>query len=98
MLEPCIFIWAKSHINFLQEKFFAQGIQMIVISVGEGKDTVQNYLERHHYSFDVLLDEDQTLEGPYRIIGVPTLFFVDEQGMIRNVDHALPENYEEVFK
>jgi peroxiredoxin len=105
--KAVIFIWATwcphcreelKHANDLQKKLESQGIKMILISLGEDKNTVQNYLERHHYDFDVLLDEDQTLEGPYHLIGVPTLFFVNEHGVIKLEDHAFPDNYEEAFK
>ena len=105
--KAIIFFWATwcphcreelKRVDDLREKFAAQGIRIILISLGEDKGTVQEYLARHHYDFDVLLDVDQTLEGPYHLIGVPTLFFVNEAGVIKLEDHAFPDNYEELFK
>lgn len=105
--KAVIFVWATwcphcrtelNRLSGLREELVAKGIQMIVVSLGEDKGTVQNYLERYRYDLDILLDEDQSLADPYRIIGVPTLFFVDEKGIIKRVDHSFPDNYEEAFK
>lgn len=105
--KAVIFLWATwcphcreelERVHDLREKIASQGIQMIFVSLGEDKKTVQDYLKRHNYDFDVLLDEDQSLEGPYHLIGVPTLFFVNEKGVIKLEDHAFPDNYEEAFK
>ena len=105
--KAIVFFWATwcphcreelKHLNELQKEINDKGIKIVLISLGEEKTTVVEYLERHHYDYEVLLDENQTLEGPYQLVGVPTLFFIDEKGVIKLVDHAFPSNYEEVFK
>ncbi len=105
--KAVIFFWATwcphcrvelKRLGGLRDELAAKGIQMIVVSLGEDKNTVQDYLERHHYDFDVLLDEDQSLEDSYQLMGVPTLFFINEKGVIKFVDHSFLDNYEEVFK
>ena len=48
--------------------------------------------------WDVFVDENQTLEEAYQIIGVPTLIFVDENGVVKHVDHALSDDYEQSFR
>jgi peroxiredoxin len=105
--KAIIFFWAtwcphcRTELKRLAEihkDIEAKGIKLIIISVGEQRDTVQAYIDRHQYPFDVFLDEDQALEESYRIVGVPTLFFIDENGVIKLMDHALPEDIEAPFQ
>ena len=38
------------------------------------------------------------LQEPYHLVGVPTLVFIDEKGIIRNVTHEFPSDYENYFR
>jgi peroxiredoxin len=104
--KAILFFWATwcphcrvelKRLNELKDDFKAKGIQIILVSLGEPKETVQEYITRHQYSFDVFLDTNQTLEESYQLIGVPTLYFIDENGTIKYMDHALPEDYQAPF-
>jgi len=104
--KAIIFLWATwcphcrtelKRLNQMQDEMAAKGIKIILVSLGESYGTVKNYIDQNGYTLDIFLDEDQSLEEPYRIVGVPTLFFVDENGVIKYVDHALPEDYEAPF-
>ena len=75
----------------------AKGIKIVLVSEGEKRADVAAYLKNNNVPLDSLLDEDGVLQGPYQLSGVPTLFFVDEKGMIRSMDHGFPDNYEEMF-
>src|ERR1041384_8209766 len=55
--KAVIFFWATwcphcreelQRVNDLRQEIASKGIQMIFISLGEEKKTVQDYLERHH--------------------------------------------------
>ena len=75
----------------------AEGIKIVLISEGEAKADVAAYLKNNNVRLDSLLDEDTVLQDPYQLIGVPTLVFVDEKGIIRDVRHSLPDSYEQSF-
>ena len=75
----------------------AKGINIVLISVGETKEQVAAYLKSNDVPLDSLLDEDNALQEPYGLVGVPTLFFVDEKGVIRGMRHDFPDHYEELF-
>ena len=70
----------------------ASGLNIVLVSEGESKADVVAYLQRNHVPLDSLLDEDSVLQEPYQLEGVPTLFFVDEKGIIRGVRHGLPDD------
>ncbi len=75
----------------------AKGIKIVLVSIGETKADVAAYLKYNHVPLDSLLDEDNALQGPYDLVGVPTLVFVDEKGIIREVRHDFPDDYERFF-
>jgi peroxiredoxin len=104
--KAIIFFWATwcphcrtelKRLAQIHQEIEAKGIKLVVISLGEQRDTVEAYVERNQIPFDIFLDEEQSLEESYRIVGVPTIFFLDEKGVIKLVDHALPENLEAPF-
>jgi thioredoxin-related protein len=47
---------------------------------------------------DTFMDQEASLARPYGIIGVPTFFFLDEEGIILDVQHALPDDLDSVFQ
>ena len=75
-----------------------QGIKIILVDLNEEERAVRPYVERNKIKLPVFLDTEASLAEAYTIIGVPTFFFVDRGGIVRSVDHALPENYEEILK
>ncbi len=42
-------------------------------------------MKSNSYSFTVLLDTQQIVAGVYNVRSIPTTFFIDRDGIIRNV-------------
>ena len=74
-----------------------KGIKIILVDVGETKEDVKNYFNRRQMELISFVDEDSVLKGPYYLIGVPTLIFIDEKGIIRSVTNEFPSDYENYF-
>ena len=74
-----------------------KGINIVLVDVGESKEEAKEYLLRNKITLESFLDENNTLQEPYQLYGVPTLYFIDEQGAVKNVTHEFPSNYEELF-
>ena len=74
-----------------------KGIKVILVDVGEEEKEVKRYMERNKIGATVFLDRESSLADPYGIIGVPTFVLVDSKGVVRAVEHALPDNYEEIL-
>ena len=105
--KAIIFFWATwcphcrvalKEINAARKEIEAKGIALVFVSAGESKGVVENYLSKYRYDFDVVLDQAQTLDAPYQIIGIPTLFYVDADGTIKSMDHGFSGEFEENFK
>ncbi len=59
------------------------GLVVIGINMGEAVSPVRQYVDDLHITFPILLDADQTAAAQYKVIGLPTTFFIDAQGIIR---------------
>ena len=81
----------------MREEIAQKGIKVILVDLGEEVSDVQAYVKRYQVGFDVFLDIDSTLGEPYRIIGVPTFYFLNEKGIIKEVSHGFPDDYEQFF-
>ena len=78
---------------FIEQK----GVKIILVDVGENNETVRNYFNHRQMKLISFIDEDSFLPGEYHLIGVPTLIFIDEKGIIRSVTHEFPSDYENYF-
>lgn len=45
-------------------------------------EKVEQFVEKHQFSFPVLLDEKAKASRDYRILAMPTTFFIDKNGVI----------------
>ena len=75
----------------------AKGIQIVLVDVGENKEDAKSFLERQQIALDSFIDEDNTVAGRYSVVGIPTVFLIDEQGILRAVEHGFPTDYDSRF-
>lgn len=75
-----------------------QGIKIILVDMGEGEEDVKNYLNRRQINLSSFIDEANLLQEPYHLVGVPTMVFIDKRGIIRDVTHVFPSDYEDYFR
>ena len=67
----------------LYRQFEDRGFVFVAISVDyEGAKPVREFMEKHRYTFPVLIDQkDETLDL-FDVKGIPTTFIIDKQGMM----------------
>jgi len=75
-----------------------KGIKVILVDIGESKEDVKNYFDQRQMKLVSFLDMDNAFQGPYYLRGVPTMVFIDEKGIIRNITHEFPSDYENYFR
>lgn len=75
-----------------------QGIKLILVDFGETKEQVGRYFTRYKLNLDTFMDEEGLTQGAYNVIGLPTIYFIDAQGIVRNISHHVPENHTELFQ
>ena len=61
------------------------GLALLVVSLGEDPGVVRRYLATTKYDLPVLVDPAFAFTERYRVTGLPTHFFIDRQGNIRDL-------------
>jgi peroxiredoxin len=82
---PC-----RVEIPFIQEVFedekrAEQGLVILAINAGEASSKVKQFMEQYGLSFHVLLDKDTRVARNYNVRGIPTTFFIDKNGIIKDM-------------
>ena len=70
-------------------------VMVIAVDIQEPAETVAAYAQAHSLTYFVGLDEEGTLMEQYHIKAIPTLLFIDREGVIRSrlvgIDGTLAE-------
>jgi thiol-disulfide isomerase/thioredoxin len=66
-------------------KELGEQVAFMIIDIGEGKNTVESYFESQGLTVPVYLDPLGVVASSYAVRGIPASFFVDAQGVIRDV-------------
>jgi hypothetical protein len=74
-----------------------KGIKIVLVDIGETEAVVQQYVQKNNIHMPIFLDTDSSVAESYGLVGVPTFYFVDEKGVVRDVQHSLPEDYEAIL-
>lgn len=65
------------------EKYKDAGLAVVAVNLGENPTTVSGYVERTDLTFPVGLDWTTGVAATYRIVGIPSHYFVDADGVLR---------------
>ena len=63
----------------------ADGLALLLVSIGEEPAVVQRYLDSARYRLPVLVDPAFAITEQYRIMGLPTHYFIGRDGLIRDL-------------
>lgn len=55
---------------------------ILAVNLAEDRNTVQNFISKNNYNFSVLLDSENAAAVQYKIVSIPTSYFIDEEGNI----------------
>ena len=80
-----------SALNGRYPQIVKDGVQLAVINVQEPAAKVENFAQGKNFSFGILLDSGADVAQSYGIIGIPTYFLIDKQGIIRFEGNSFPE-------
>lgn len=83
-----------SSLEVLHQKFKGKDFVLLTISVDYGRvKSVQEFMNKHHYTFPVLLDSKSEALDLFNVKGIPTSFIIDRKG--RMIGRAIgPRNWE----
>jgi hypothetical protein len=64
----------------LENHFKDKPFHVVMIDSGESRGTVQSLMQNKSYTFQVLLDQDGSVNQRYHILGHPVKFLLDKKG------------------
>ena len=67
----------------IHEEWETEGLASLAVNVGETSTQVKDFMQFYNLSMPVLLDTKRSVSGRYSIIGIPTTFFLDKDGIIQ---------------
>ena len=72
-------------IQQVYEDYRDRGVEVLAVNLSEQDGTVSAFVEELGLTFPVLMDLDDDIGSLYRVRSIPTTFFVDRSGVIREV-------------
>ena len=82
---PC-----RMEMPFIQQLFndpewSEQGLVILAVNLGEPASAVREFMEANGLSFTVLLDTEREVMKIYNVSAIPTTYFIDKSGIIRDI-------------
>ena len=66
----------------LHEEYGSEEVAILAVNVGESKSTAANFMMQNGLSFPVLLDNSKDTARNYLVRGIPSSYFLDQNGII----------------
>ena len=60
-----------------------KGLAVMAVNVGDSQEIVESYVKDYALTFTMLTDENSKLFNQYHVIGFPTIFILDKNGIVR---------------
>jgi peroxiredoxin len=64
---------------------YGEAVTVVGVDVDEAPAAVQAFVDELGLTFPIALDEGAEISGRYNVRGLPTTFFVDSSGIIRQI-------------
>jgi peroxiredoxin len=73
-----------------------KGVAVLAITIYDREEIIRAYVQNNKLSFPIFVDLDKKIDGSYTVSGVPTTYFIDEQGVIKAIKDGAFNNTEEI--
>jgi len=67
------------------QPYQGDGLAVLALDMGESRETVDGYMQRAGLTFPVASDLSTEVAAEYRVSGVPSHFFIDRDGVVREI-------------
>ncbi len=81
------------HVNGLAAKYESQGIRVLGINIQDSPARLAGGVKEFGIKYEVASDADASVARRYKVVGTPTIVFLDAQGVVRYFANELPEDY-----
>jgi peroxiredoxin len=66
-------------------KYQGQGLQLVAVFIQDSAADVEEYAQRTGLTYTKIVDSSGAIANNYRIDGIPTHFFIDSSGILREI-------------
>jgi cytochrome c biogenesis protein CcmG, thiol:disulfide interchange protein DsbE len=73
-----------------RQQYAAQGLEVLGIVYNDTADNARRFMSRESAAWPALSDPDGSVARAYRVTAIPTTFFVDRAGIIRDASYGPP--------
>lgn len=81
------------HINELAAKYEAQGVRVLGINIQDSPARLAGGVKEFGIKYPVASDADANVARRYKVVGTPTVVFLDKEGVVRYFGNELPKDY-----
>lgn len=81
------------------QKYRDKGLVILAVNVNQDRPTVEKFVTGLNISYDTLLDKEGEVARQYAVMGLPTTFFVDQQGVLKSkiLGESTAETFEKII-
>ena len=91
---PCV--WEMPWLQEVYEEWSGKGLVLLAINIGESSSRVQAFMQSEGLSLPVVLDVEGDIARKYNIIGIPSSFFIDKDGVLQAMRIGVFRNKKEI--
>jgi cytochrome c biogenesis protein CcmG, thiol:disulfide interchange protein DsbE len=73
-----------------REQYAAQGLEVLGIIYEDTADNARRFMAREGAGWPALVDANGSVARAYRVTAIPTTYFVDRGGVIRDASYGPP--------
>lgn len=81
------------HINELAAKYEPQGVRVVGINIQDSPARLAGGVKDFGIKYGVASDADASVARRYKVVGTPTIVFLDKQGIVQYFGNELPQDY-----
>jgi peroxiredoxin len=81
------------HINELAAKYESQGVRVVGINIQDSAARLAGGVKDFGIKYAVASDADASVARRYKVVGTPTVVFLDGQGIVQYFGNELPKDY-----
>jgi cytochrome c biogenesis protein CcmG/thiol:disulfide interchange protein DsbE len=67
------------------EKYRGQGLRVVAVFIQDNGPDIEGYAKRTGLTYPKIDDSDSAIASSYRIVGIPSHFFIDSSGILREI-------------
>lgn len=81
------------HLNELAATYEPQGVRVIGINIQDSPARLAGGVKDFGIKYPVASDADASVARRYKVVGTPTIVFLDKQGVVQYFGNELPQDY-----